>query len=95
MLFEYILKGPNFYQWDVHLKKMELTSNMLVPLSFLLKRVEEKYAACIVQPNSSAKITTTNTTIFWDINHSYTWKGNKCSRRPNRQSNLKEASAEP
>jgi hypothetical protein len=32
---------------------------MLVPSSFLLKRVEEKYAACTAQSNHSAKSTKT------------------------------------
>lgn len=44
-------KFLSIYITAVNCTKIKLTSSILVPLSFLLKRVVEKYAACSVQSN--------------------------------------------
>jgi len=44
-------KFLSIYITAVNCTKIKLTSSILVPLSFLLKRVDEKYAACTVRSN--------------------------------------------
>jgi len=44
-------KFLSIYITAVNCTKIKLTSSILVPLSFLLKRVDKKYAACTVRSN--------------------------------------------